>query len=110
MCRSLGGLWRRARGGGGGRSGGGTPGAAGASLYDGWNPRADGSSDMRFLGFPEFRDLGEMEQDRVLRDRALEFARAHPGRVVHLAVVKAGRFWSPWPNAASFRSGAVNLA
>lgn len=82
---------------------------AGASLYDGLNPRADGSSDMRFLANPEFRTLGEVEQDRALRDAALGFARANPGRAVRLAIVKAGRFWSPWPNAAEFRASGTNL-
>ena len=83
---------------------------AGASLYDGLNPSADGSSDMRFLARPEFRTLGEPEQDRVLRDSAWAFARSNPGRVASLAVVKARRFWSPWPNAKEFRATWANLA
>ncbi|MDB5352093.1 MAG: family glycosyltransferase, 4-amino-4-deoxy-L-arabinose transferase [Planctomycetota bacterium] len=83
---------------------------AGASLYDGLNPSADGSSNMLFLAEPEFKALGEMDQDRVLRERALDFALKHPGRVARLAVVKAGRYWSPWPNAATFRSTWINLA
>lgn len=77
---------------------------AGASLYDGLNSSADGSSDMRFLASDEFNALGEVEQDRVLRDRALAFAREHPGRAARLALTKAGRFWSPWPNAREFRA------
>jgi 4-amino-4-deoxy-L-arabinose transferase-like glycosyltransferase len=83
---------------------------AGASLYDGLNPSADGSSDMRFLARPEFRNLDEVEQDRALRDSALAFARSNPGRAASLAVVKAGRFWSPWPNASEFRATWTNLA
>ena len=83
---------------------------AGASLYDGLNPSADGSSDMRFLASPEFARLGEVEQDQAFRDRALAFARDHPGRVARLAAIKAGRFWSPWPNAKEFRATATNLA
>ncbi len=82
----------------------------GASLYDGLNPSADGSSDMRFLADPRFRSLGEIEQDRALRDVALAFARENPLRVARLALVKAGRFWSPWPNAAEFRASWSNLA
>ena len=83
---------------------------AGASLYDGLNPEADGSSDMRFLARPEFRSLGEVEQDETLRQEALTFAREHPTRVLRLAIVKAARYWSPWPNASEFRASWSNLA
>lgn len=76
----------------------------GASLYDGLNPDARGASDMRFLGAPEFWPLDEETLDAVLRSRALAFARAQPGRVVRLALIKAARFWSPWPNAEAFGS------
>lgn len=81
----------------------------GASLYDGLNPHADGSSDMRFLGDPEFWPLDEEAQDAALRSSAVAFARANPRRVLELAAVKAGRFWSPWPNAESFRSPALTV-
>jgi hypothetical protein len=77
---------------------------AGASLYDGLNPEADGSSNMRFLESPEFVALDEPTQDAVLRDRAFAFAKDHPGRAAYLALVKAGRFWSPWPNEPRLRS------
>ena len=76
----------------------------GASLYDGLNPEATGASDMNFLGDPEFQALDEVRQDAVLRGRALAFARAHPGRALRLAAIKAARFWSPWPNAEQFRA------
>ena len=77
---------------------------AGASLYDGLNPHATGASDMRFLADPDVWPLDEETQDAVLKTRALEFARANPGRVVKLALIKAARFWSPWPNAETFFS------
>ncbi len=83
---------------------------AGASLYDGLNPKADGSSEMSFLGDGRFVGLGEVEQDRALRDEAIDFARRNPGRVATLAAIKASRFWSLWPNAREFRSSRVNLA
>lgn len=83
---------------------------AGASLYDGLRPDADGSSDMRFLDIPEIRTLDETTQDRTLRDLALDFARGHPGRVLELAAIKAARFWSPWPNADQFSRPAANAA
>jgi 4-amino-4-deoxy-L-arabinose transferase-like glycosyltransferase len=83
----------------------------GASLYDGLNPRATGASDMdAFLLEPDIWPLEEEAQDAELRRRALAFARARPGRALSLAVVKLGRYWSPWPNAESFRSLPVALA
>src|SRR5262249_7538150 len=45
-----------------------------------------------------------------LTRRAVEFARAHPGRVLGLAAVKAARFWSPWPNAEALRSVPLAVA
>ena len=76
----------------------------GASLYDGISPEADGSSDMRFVDAPDVRSLGEVEQDLAFRRRSVDFALGHPGRVATLAIVKFGRFWSPWPNADTLRS------
>jgi 4-amino-4-deoxy-L-arabinose transferase-like glycosyltransferase len=82
----------------------------GATLYDGLNPQADGSSDMRFLDAPEIRVLDEPAQDRALRALALEFSRNHPLRVAELALAKAARFWSPWPQAEGFASVPVSIA
>jgi len=82
----------------------------GASLYDGLNPGAAGASDMAFLDAREVRALDESAQDAELRDRALRFAAGHPGAVLRLAVVKLGRYWSPWPNAESFRSPRLAIA
>ena len=81
----------------------------GASLYDGLNPRATGASDMEFLNAPEIRVLGEEDQETVLRDRALAFVAAQPGRAAWLAVVKFGRYWSPWPNARGLTSPMISL-
>jgi 4-amino-4-deoxy-L-arabinose transferase-like glycosyltransferase len=82
----------------------------GASLYDGLNPRANGDSEMSFLADPDIWPLDEEAQDAALRDKAIAFARANPGRVVTLAAIKAARFWSPWPNAEGFRSWPLMLA
>jgi 4-amino-4-deoxy-L-arabinose transferase-like glycosyltransferase len=76
----------------------------GASLYDGLNPRATGASDMSFLSEPDVWPLDELDQDRVLLSRALDFLSKHPRRTFELAVIKLGRYWSPWPSAESFRS------
>jgi 4-amino-4-deoxy-L-arabinose transferase-like glycosyltransferase len=82
----------------------------GASLYDGLNPRADGSSDMRFLEAPDIRMLDETAQDIELRSRAVNFALSHPGRALRLSLIKVGRFWSPWPNADTLRAPGVAIA
>lgn len=82
----------------------------GASLYDGLNPRATGASDMRFLADPDVWPLDERDQDDRLKARAIAFAREHPGRAARLAVVKLGRYWSPWPNADGVRSAWLTAA
>ncbi|HEX8203644.1 MAG TPA: 4-amino-4-deoxy-L-arabinose transferase, partial [Isosphaeraceae bacterium] len=79
----------------------------GASLYDGLNPGATGASAMEFLAAPEVRALDEPTQDAVLGARAVRFAREHPGRAMRLALIKAARFWSPWPNAETLRAPGV---
>ncbi len=76
----------------------------GASLYDGISPQATGASDMRFLSDPGIVELDETTQDRVLKNRAVDFARTNPGRIVELAAIKFLRFWSPWPNADTLQS------
>jgi len=79
----------------------------GASLYDGLNPNATGASEMTFRDEPPFRTLNELDQDATLTQRAVEFARSNPWRVVTLAVIKLGRYWSPWPNALEYRLPAL---
>lgn len=76
----------------------------GASLYDGLNPKATGASDMTFMGDPEIWPLDEQDQDDELTRRAFAFARAEPMRVVALAAIKLGRYWTPWPNADVLRN------
>jgi hypothetical protein len=76
----------------------------GASLYDGLSPTATGASDMDFLALPGIVDLDEVAQDAELRRLSITFARTNPARAFELAVIKAGRFWSPWPNAETLRS------
>lgn len=82
----------------------------GESLYDGWNPRAHGGSEMWFDSDPQARALPELERDRYWRHQALVWAAANPGQVCYLAGVKLLRFWSPWPNGTDFRHPLVVLA
>jgi 4-amino-4-deoxy-L-arabinose transferase-like glycosyltransferase len=94
----------------------------GASLYDGWNPKATGGSDMRFVddfllaqwtadskrgasleGF-------EVRLDRRMLDAAIAWARENPGRVCELALIKLLRMWNVWPNAADLQSWPLRVA
>lgn len=94
----------------------------GASLYDGLNPTADGSSNMEpgeqlaariraELTGEEASEITpaelEYQLDRRLRDAALAWAAEHPGKTVWLAGQKLARLWNPWPNAAGLGTGGL---
>jgi hypothetical protein len=85
---------------------------AGPSLYDGLNPDATGDSDMTFYDRDNLmaHGLSEYDVDRHYRRAAWDFAREHPGRVLQLAFIKLGRFWSPIPNAEQFDAWPVRAA
>ncbi len=70
----------------------------GATLYDSVRPGATGASEMSFVADPQYRDLGENEQDDLWKRLSIEAIRSEPGRILRLAVAKQARFWSPWPN------------
>jgi hypothetical protein len=83
----------------------------GASLYDGLNPDATGASNMDFVRRFEAEQRQaeqqpranageslELRLDRRMRDDALAWAWANPGRALHLAGVKFLRMWNAWPN------------
>ncbi|QDT65042.1 ArnT family glycosyltransferase [Calycomorphotria hydatis] len=79
---------------------------AGPSLYDGLNPTATGASDMQFFEDDDLlKSMSEYEMDREYRRRAVDYATAHPGRVLQLAFIKLWRFWKPWPSIPSLSSG-----
>lgn len=92
----------------------------GASLYDGLNPAADGSSDMssgdrlatefRTTWNPAAGENFEYALDRHLRAAALTWASAHPVAVLELAAAKGLRMWNIWPNEPAFRSWSLRLA
>jgi len=93
----------------------------GASLYDGLNPQATGASNMWFANdyyhrLEDERRAGTLQEplevalDQRLRHDALEWASAHPARVLRLAAIKFSRMWNVWPNDEQFRSPAVRLA
>jgi 4-amino-4-deoxy-L-arabinose transferase-like glycosyltransferase len=85
----------------------------GASLYDGWNPEATGASNMAFTQRYEAeerhregqsRESLEERMDRRMRDDAVAWARANPGRVAQLAGLKFVRMWNVWPNEPALSS------
>lgn len=84
----------------------------GASLYDGLHPEATGGSDMRFVAtflaeqceqdahmLSPSTNTFEERLDERMKQAALAWAGAHPGRVCQLAAIKLIRLWTPWPNA-----------
>jgi len=94
----------------------------GASLYDGLNPAADGSSQMQFV--ERFRrqqhqadaeaagpppGTFEWRLDRRMRDAALSWAAENPIHSLQLAAVKLARTWNIWPNYDELRSPWIRL-
>jgi hypothetical protein len=82
----------------------------GESLFDAWNPRATGASDMGFASDPDVLAMPEIDRDAHWRARAIAFAKAEPARVFWLGAVKLARFWSPWPNEPRYRTPWVVAA
>jgi len=107
----------------------------GASLYDGWNPAADGSSDMTH-GYQVTRPLLQNHRARLeqqlprldaaaaeqaaielevasndlLLASAWQWGRQHPGELARLFLVKVWRTWRPWPAATEVNSWGLTLA
>jgi 4-amino-4-deoxy-L-arabinose transferase-like glycosyltransferase len=104
----------------------------GASLYDGWNPAADGSSDMthgyrvtrpllqhhRAWLEQQLPHLDAAEADRaaielevasndLLLSTAWQWGREHPAELARLFLVKVWRTWRPWPAATEVNSRAL---
>jgi hypothetical protein len=70
----------------------------GITLYDGFNPHADGSSDQSFVkSMSELKTMGEVERSAYLSHLATQFIEQHPLRAAHLAIYKILRTWSPIP-------------
>ena len=96
----------------------------GASLYDGLNPTADGSSDMEIVQTFEnsFRQdyltrnadatvennkdklPYEYQLDKALLAEAIQWAKENPKKSFQLAFIKFFRLWNIWPNEPSMRS------
>jgi len=82
----------------------------GPSLYDGLNPSATGDSNMEFYDRDRLMlTMDEYEVDQHYRRAARQFVIEHPQRTAQLALMKAARYWSPWPNADQFSQWWVKL-
>jgi 4-amino-4-deoxy-L-arabinose transferase-like glycosyltransferase len=76
---------------------------SGFTAYDGLNPDATGASDQTFIeALPQLRKMTEVQRSQYLAQQAKEFAIANPQRVLQLAVIKIGRFWSPIPLSSEY--------
>jgi len=93
----------------------------GASLYDAWNPRATGGSDMWFSA-PEYEravslrradgrlpdgEVMEVYLDNRLKKRAISWFRQHPSEAAVLAGRRISIFWNPWPRGNVISSEAA---
>jgi hypothetical protein len=77
----------------------------GVTAYDGFNPDATGASDQSVLkSLPQLVTMNEVERSDYLAARAARFVRENPRRAAELAVLKAGRTWSPVPLSAEYGS------
>ncbi len=82
----------------------------GISLYEAVYPGADGGPKQDVIEVPaEMRGMGEAERNDEWARRGWRFVWTDPVRVGELAVRKMGRTWSPWMNAAEFRSVGVQV-
>ena len=71
---------------------------SGITLYDGFHPGATGASDQSFLKqLPELKRMNEVQRSAYLSDLARQWIQENPRQAAELAVVKAGRTWSPVP-------------
>lgn len=83
---------------------------SGPSLYDGLHAGATGASDMAFVDNENvFSTMSEFDANAHYKQRAIDFAIAHPRRSVELALLKAGRYLSPSLNAAGFSGGVFSV-
>lgn len=79
---------------------------SGPSLYDGLNPRATGSSDMRFLDDEQlYLKMSEYSVNQNYKQRSWQFVISNPTLVLRLAYWKALRYLSPTLQATGFSGG-----
>jgi hypothetical protein len=81
----------------------------GISLYEAVYPQATGGPMQDKIALPpDMVTMNEAQRDAEWKQRAWQFIREDPGRIARLAIVKFGRLWSPWLNAAEYRNPIVD--
>ena len=86
---------------------------AGITLYDGFNPEADGASDQSFTRYlPQLNAMNEVQRSAYLSDLAKSYMASHRVATLKLGAFKVLRTWSPVPLSESFggRWGYVAVA
>jgi 4-amino-4-deoxy-L-arabinose transferase-like glycosyltransferase len=79
----------------------------GITRYDGFNPRADGSSNQWFVReMPRLADMDEVQRNDTLGQMASDYARENPEHAGRLLVQKVARTWSPVPLSKEYGSSA----
>lgn len=82
----------------------------GITMYDSFNPQADGSSNYAlFHGQEPDKALTEVGKDRYWKKKTWDAVSKNPWHTIYLAGEKFKRFWSPVPNAESFSKGYVPI-
>jgi len=85
--------------------------SAGASLYEGACPEADGGPAMEKIKWPgEIARMGEAEKNAFLRAKAIDCIWSDPARMVRLAASKLMRFWNIFPNFGTYRQASYMVA
>jgi 4-amino-4-deoxy-L-arabinose transferase-like glycosyltransferase len=84
---------------------------SGITMYDGFNPQADGSSNQSFVTrMPELKQMDEIERTKYLSKLAREFIKQNPGTALKLAILKIARTWSPVPLSSEYGSRRMYVA
>jgi hypothetical protein len=85
----------------------------GVSLYEAVYPGATGGPKQDQINRdipPEMKSLDEAQRNDEWNRRAWAYIRDEPLRIGKLALVKIGRTWSPWFNAADFNARPIQWA
>ena len=84
--------------------------SGGLTFYESNNPLADGGPGLeKIVRTEEMENMNEIELDKHFKQQAILFIKNNPRRFIELAVIKLRRFWSPVPNAGSYRSMKYKL-
>jgi 4-amino-4-deoxy-L-arabinose transferase-like glycosyltransferase len=79
---------------------------SGFTLYDGFNPKATGSSDLSMIAtMPELRTMDELRRSDYLAALAWQYISDNPTRAVTLGFRKIARLWSPFPLSNEYGRG-----